>query len=408
MSSSGSEIMIAPTTTKRIKLSESENEDRLSDLPESVILHILSFLNAKHAIQTCLLSIKWKNIWKRLPILILNSDDYRTYKIFTKFVSTVLSLRDSSVALQVVDLRRQNGRLELHILERIVNYAISHNVQQLGLYVDGDIAQIPTIVFSCQTLTHLKLSIYNGIHNETMFPRSLSLPALTNLQLEHFTFCVGDNDRIEPFSTFNRLNSLCISNCTVRGVQTLCISSATLVDLTLYDGTYNFYKIDLCTPCLCTFVFTGTPYQKISGSNVSSLKHVDIDADMSSYPDEPPLFLFSWLLEFGNIQSLTVSAATLQVLYLLPNLLEMKLPSLGNLKSLRVIMKPLEYEFRKRLCQDRLRKVKSKKEATRLIKEFEPSPLIPDGIVNFLLQNSPSAEVGYIDYERLPRRATNL
>ncbi|PNY07340.1 FDB-associated F-box protein [Trifolium pratense] len=352
MTDSASEIIIPPTMTKRIKLSESEIEDRLGDLPETVILHILSFLNAKQAVETCVLSKRWKDLWKRLPKLILCSDDYGTYKIFTEFVSKVLALRDSSMALQALDFKPQNGRS--HMVKRIINYAISHNVQQLGLYVNGHITEIPSKVFFCRTLTHLKLSIYPGINRETMFPKSLNLPAITNLQLEHFTFCVGDDDRAEPFSNFNRL----------------------------------------------------------SGCNASSLKHVDIDADLFSYPDDPPLFLFSWLLEFANIKSLTVSAATLQVLSLVPDLLNIKLPSLVNLKSLRVIIKPLGYGFRKRLCDVKLRKVKSKKKAARLRKAFEkglePSPLVPEGIVDFLLQNSPSAEVDFIDKEMLARRARSL
>jgi hypothetical protein len=79
---------------------------------------------------------------------------------------------------------------------------------------------------------------------------------------------------------------------------------------------------------------------------------------------------------------------------------------------MKVIVKPLEYGFRQRLCDVKLRKVKSKKEAARLRKAFEkgsePSPLVPDGIVNFLLQNSPSAEVNFIYTEMLPRRARHL
>jgi hypothetical protein len=67
-------------------------------------------------------------------------------------------------------------------------------------------------------------------------------------------------------------------------------------------------------------------------------------------------------------------------------------------------MKPLAYGIHKKPCQVRLQKVKSQKEAARLRKASEkelkpPFPLVPDGIVNFLLQNSPSAEVAYIDYE---------
>jgi hypothetical protein len=80
----------------------------------------------------------------------------------------------------------------------------------------------------------------------------------------------------------------------------------------------NIYKIDLCTPCLCTFVYTGsTPFQKIYGFHVSSLKHVDIDANIGDHGLMVLVgigdFLYSWFLEFGNIKSLTVSAATPQV-----------------------------------------------------------------------------------------------
>jgi len=339
MSNSEDEITIPPPT-KQIKLSDRENEDRLSDLPESVILHILSFLNAQHAVQTCVLSPRFKDLWKRLPVLKLHYRDFRTYKIFTKFVSKILSLRDSSITLEALDFNRHIGRLEPHILKRIVNYAIKHNIQRLRLNVTSDIALIPTSLFSFQSLTHLKLSVYSDAESKTQFPNSLSLPALTylklcmhsnhenlfpdsldlpaltSLHLQNFTFSVGDNDRAEPFSTFNRLNSLLISNCTVRDTQTLCMSSATLVNLTLYDNNkYSCYKIDLLTPSLCTFAFCGTPYQRILGSDISSLKYVDIHAEVDSdCRDMPPLFLLSWLVEFADIKSLTVTATTLQVL----------------------------------------------------------------------------------------------
>jgi hypothetical protein len=61
MSNTVDEMMIQPAT-KKVKFGESENEDRLSDLPESVILHIMSFLNTEYAVRTCILSTKWKDL----------------------------------------------------------------------------------------------------------------------------------------------------------------------------------------------------------------------------------------------------------------------------------------------------------------------------------------------------------
>jgi hypothetical protein len=252
MSNSADEIAILPPPTKKVKVSSSEPEnDRLSDLPESVILHILSFLNAQHAVQTCVLSKRYNDLWKRLPALRLHCRDFRTYKIFTKFVSKILSLRDPSITLQALDFKRHIGRLEPHILKRIVNYAIKHNVQRLRLNVTSDVALIPTSLYSFQSLTHLKLSVYSYAERKTQFPNyfslpalaylklcmqsthenlfpdSLDLPALTSLHLQHFTFSVGENECAEPFSAFNRLNSLLISNCAVRGAYTLHIKCDT-------------------------------------------------------------------------------------------------------------------------------------------------------------------------------------
>jgi hypothetical protein len=191
-----------------------------------------------------------------------------------------------------------------------VNYAISHKVQQLGVKhrFTGHISQIPATVFSCQTLTHLKLSFFN-VKGRVPFPKSLNLPALTNLKLEHFAFCGGDNNSAEPFSTLNSLDTLLIFHCSVWDAKTLGISSSTLVNLTI--SYLEVRKIDLCTPNLCKFVFIGNWYQRLSGSNVSSLKHVDIDAKL--YPQSERPHVLNWLSEFANVKSLTVSTTILQV-----------------------------------------------------------------------------------------------
>jgi hypothetical protein len=307
-----------PMKKKNVKFSVSENIDRLSDLPDCVILHILSFLNAKHAVQTCILSTRYKNLWKRIPVLRLNSSksDFRTPKIFTKFVSNVLSHRDSLISLQTLNFKRKHGRLAPQIIKNIVDYALSHNVQQLGLCYKGNIVKTLPSKFSSESLTHLNLSIYpsgTGRYH-AWFPKSFNLPALTYLRLKNFIFYIdGDDDRAEPFSIFNRLNSLRICSCAMEDGKTLCISSVTLVNLTIYSPYLDYYKIDLCTPSLCTFVFTGTPCLILSGSNVSSLKHVDIHAEGKVYHENTPILLSRWLPEFANIKSLTVSATTLQV-----------------------------------------------------------------------------------------------
>ncbi|GAU29479.1 hypothetical protein TSUD_65140 [Trifolium subterraneum] len=374
------------------------SEDKLSDLPNCIMVHILSFLNTKDAVRTCILSKRWKHIWKYIPTLTLHYSNFSTLKSFDKFVSRVLSLRDNSIALNTIDFYR-NGSITSGLLKKVAYYVLSHNFKllQLGIDAKSDIGHILPCISSFQTLISLKLSISpKGRYNfgRTLFPKSLNLPALTFLHLGHFIFCAGagDGGQIEPFSAFNRLNSLIIDNCTVKDAQILCISSETLVSLTMRNHSFDVYQIELSAPSLCIFSFMGIPYQKFCGSGLSSVKQANIDAEMLANYSVPPLVLLRLLYDLANIKSLTVSASTLQVISFVPDFFMAKqLPSsfMRTLKSLKVKLKPLSYGL-----SMALKIVKLKKE---LKSGFEPSSPIPDGILDYLLQNSPSADVDIVE-----------
>jgi hypothetical protein len=293
-------------------------EDRLSNLPDSLLHHILSFVNTECAVQTCILSTRWKNLWKHIPALTLNRSGFRYQKIFTKFVSRILSLREASTSASALHSLHfdHNGITELSLLERIVNYAISHNVQRLRINFRCHSQQFPTCLFSCHTLTSLDLLCYLPC----TFPNSLDLPALTSLSLDTFNFSVGDDGRVEPFSTLNGLNSLIIRRCKIpdRHEHNLCISSATLVNLTIETYPFHYHKVELSTPSLCTFEFVctgGVPALCGSTNNLSSLKHVNINVFSLANCTTVSRALLSWLVELVNIKSLIITSCTLKVLF---------------------------------------------------------------------------------------------
>jgi hypothetical protein len=296
-------------------------EDRLSNLPDSLLHHILSFVDSDCAVQTCILSTRWKNLWKHLPTLKLNSSGFRYQKNFTNFVSRILSLRERSTTLHSLDFEH-NRIAQARLLKRIVNYAISHNVQRLRINILCHFQHFPTCLFSCHTLTSLDLCVcYPTPFYGFLFPTSLDLPALTSLSLNSFKFCVGDDGRVDPFSTLNCLNSLIIRNCSVHDhdAHNLCISSVTLVNLTIetYPGYYR--KVELSTPSLCTFDFNCTgnvPALCGSDNDLSSVKHVNINVMCSvNWTTEVSLALLSWLVELVNVKSLMITSSTLKVLY---------------------------------------------------------------------------------------------
>lgn len=65
--------------------------DRLSSLPESVIRHILSLMDAKYAVQTSVLSKKWKLQWAYLPSYTFELSTFMTTEYLEKFSVSLLN-----------------------------------------------------------------------------------------------------------------------------------------------------------------------------------------------------------------------------------------------------------------------------------------------------------------------------
>jgi hypothetical protein len=221
-----------------------------------------------------------------------------------------LSLRDHSTPLHTLDLMDSNDFVEPDILKSILEYAISHNVRFLRTTITCDLQFLPCL-FSSQTLTFVDLK-----GTEILFPNSLNLPALTTLTLRSFYFCAGYDGCAEPFSVFNKLNTLVIEDCLLLDAQILCISSTTLVNLTVRErGIYydRRYICKLFTPSLCNLNYLNTLNQKLCHSHLCSFKHVYIDIKKET---TRVISLLKLLEELANIKSLTVSSKTLEVCFL--------------------------------------------------------------------------------------------
>lgn len=57
-------MMPLPSSRKQRRI------DRLGELPDSLLIHILSFLNVKEAGRTSVLSKRWEFLWAQLPRLL--------------------------------------------------------------------------------------------------------------------------------------------------------------------------------------------------------------------------------------------------------------------------------------------------------------------------------------------------
>jgi hypothetical protein len=88
------------TCQKKQKLNEEkdvdENSKCLSNLPEEVLRHILSFLSTKDDVRTSLLSKRWEYLWASIPNLDFEKYEPAKRTHLMNFVEKVLCLCDSS------------------------------------------------------------------------------------------------------------------------------------------------------------------------------------------------------------------------------------------------------------------------------------------------------------------------
>ncbi|KAM4092757.1 hypothetical protein ACB094_06G064600 [Castanea mollissima] len=146
--------------------------DRISDLPESLLCHILCFLPTKEAVATSLLSSRWKLLWTLVPKLDLDSENINTLPddddekcdiMFANIVSRVLAQQQCG-ELQSFRLQWQFGWDGSH-LDAWLRTVAARKVKELYLdihigysYDDVENLKLPPIFFSFRTLVVLKLS----------------------------------------------------------------------------------------------------------------------------------------------------------------------------------------------------------------------------------------------------------
>ena len=273
-----------------------ESEDRLSDMPDCIIHHILSFMETKDAIQTCVLSKRWRYLWASVPCLNFSSKSFMRLVDFKKFVLWVLNHRDSShVKLLVyyrfgVDYATDQG-----LLNKVIEYAASHGVEEIKINLRAKTAgrtsgsppvEIPLSLFTCQSLKKLELTDChptNGssplgctsldmLHLEqfSMHPAAadfsnpfaslaelFGFTTLTTLHLNNFILCYTGTDCLDPFANCVHLKNLHLSEMSFNSdlnSKDFVISAPKLSNLNLMCNRFKC-KIVVAAPQLSNFIY---------------------------------------------------------------------------------------------------------------------------------------------------------
>ncbi|GJN06858.1 hypothetical protein PR202_ga24627 [Eleusine coracana subsp. coracana] len=69
--------------------------DFISALPGALLHHVLSFLHAREAVQTCVLARRWRHLWISMPVLRITGRQDHHHKL-RRFMDHLLLLRSRS------------------------------------------------------------------------------------------------------------------------------------------------------------------------------------------------------------------------------------------------------------------------------------------------------------------------
>ncbi|KAL2463430.1 F-box protein-like [Forsythia ovata] len=210
------------------------NVDRISELPDSLCHHILSFLSAIDAGGTVFLSRRWRSLWYSVPVYFFdgffNSWSQPKFSMFFKETLICRQRYFNYLSIHKFRLRMKMSRgFDPSALHWIL-FALKTNVKKLFINNYGNnCPTIPSIlsdaIFTARSITKLDI-VCLSIEEISV---SLSLPSLQKLSLSSTS--ISD-------STLQKLLSACsvvrkVSLYSLCGLEKIKISSETLEELTI-------------------------------------------------------------------------------------------------------------------------------------------------------------------------------
>ncbi|XP_017226430.2 putative F-box/FBD/LRR-repeat protein At3g56780 isoform X2 [Daucus carota subsp. sativus] len=176
----------APEMNSKLKITNPNGEDRLSSLPDELIHQILSFLGTRQAVQTSILSKRWKRMWTGLPVLSFDGYDQLfpyTHSGIIRFIDHVLKNRDQDTHVSCFKFLAVYP-FPPNFVRRLINYTIDHNVEELDIDLQFHrYKPFKLSTFNSDTLKKLKLRVPLDYDESLRTDSEWVLPALKALHL---------------------------------------------------------------------------------------------------------------------------------------------------------------------------------------------------------------------------------
>ncbi|CAI9106997.1 OLC1v1006258C1 [Oldenlandia corymbosa var. corymbosa] len=307
--------------------------DRISDLPESIICHILSFLTTKQVLATRFLSKSWSRHWTKVADFDFSDglwydedrfpyrghkrpDDVRG-KGFEEYVSMVLVNHCDEIPINGFRLSVHNPKFHLHI-NPWVSAAIARQIRVLDLWLDWyhvdpwDLHkfQLPGELYTCGTLQALKL---RGSAISLKVSRLVCLPKLRDLELIWIRYD-SDDSLSNLISGSPVLQSLKIDRFRPDNMVVCRISSASLKHLeyahSRYDSAIRF-RVEIDTPALEYLRFEGLEQNEVfSFQRLTSLNELNLESLL--FPHESVVGIIP---AFDRVKTMKISSRAISTLF---------------------------------------------------------------------------------------------
>ncbi|KAH7858577.1 hypothetical protein Vadar_025472 [Vaccinium darrowii] len=337
-----------------------DGEDRISSLPEALLLHILSLMPTHYAVRTRILSLRWKDLWALVPSLDFEWMSSKTVDdndlSFMNFVDHVLLLHKlTSIERVSFYVRGPDSEVVASRLHEWLRVAITRHVRVIYIHMcPFQPLSLPSELFTCKTLTGLHLA------RELEFDTPLSsvwLPNLRDLQVSlHFP---GNDITQKLFSSCPLLEDLYI-RANVENeedmVLNVCAPALKRLEFKLVAYLHNEHlergmmlsrnKIVVNAPVLENLIVNDDYLPCYSLENLSSLVSAYIDVGHCCIQDiglkEHANQIFKLLEGITSVKFLTLDSATMAALDFAD---DNKLPLFPNLIRLNLIV-PDDYSWR--------------------------------------------------------------